>query len=126
MSSSSERLPDLFHGSIRTNFQAGQTVKITAVVNRAELNGKIGRIVRVNGDELDVALPHGAPHSTRSMFVGRSDTDWAGDEEPMLFAGAHAADDWGDVGRRVSGATSLTDFNSILMYLYVSCIVAVV
>lgn len=39
--------------------QAGQTVKITAVVNRAELNGKIGRIVRVNGDELDVALPHG-------------------------------------------------------------------
>lgn len=35
----------------------GQTVKLTAVVNRPELNGKVGRITRINGEELDVALP---------------------------------------------------------------------
>lgn len=39
--------------------KVGQTVKLTAVINRPELNGKIGRITKVNGAEVDVALPRG-------------------------------------------------------------------
>lgn len=35
--------------------QVGQTVKLTAMVDRPELNGRIGRIQKVDGEEARVA-----------------------------------------------------------------------
>ena len=49
--------------------QVGQTVKLTAVINRPELNGKIGRITKVNGAEVDVALPRGLERFSAAIVL---------------------------------------------------------
>ena len=49
--------------------KVGQTVKLTAVINRPELNGKIGRITKVNGAEVDVALPRGLERFSAAAIV---------------------------------------------------------